>query len=378
VRKLPIQAFAKIAAVVDGQEKPLGREESKTIWSELITRGFLAADGKLQPSFQPTRTGFTLQLSDAYKEHEVAVIDVLASYQMERHIKRDRDEVKNALRKEVVASPEFQELWNRIKPRTTYHVEIDTDELVQRATKAVRSMSKIEQVEVHFTTAELQVTRGGVRGEARAQSTEMIAYRGPLPDLLAYLQSQTELTRSTLVRILKSSERLPDFFLNPQRFMDAVAATIKAELHRLIVDGIKYERISTGDPDFEWQMELFKQEEIINHLTAIQVQRSVYEYVVYDSEVEREFAKRLNERADIKLFVKLSGGFEIDTPVGKYNPDWAIVKHEDQTLYLVPETKSTKDFLQLRTTEADKVRCGEQHFKALDVPFAVVVDATGV
>jgi type III restriction enzyme len=376
--KVPIQAFAKIAAVVDGEEKPLGKDQSRTVWNELVTRGFLAADGTLQPSFQPTRTGFTLQLPDAYKEHETAVIDVLASYQMERHIKRERDEVKNVLRKEVVATPEFQELWNRIKPRTTYRVEFDTDELVQRATKAVHAMPKIEQVEVHFTTAELQVTRGGVRGQARAESTERIAYRGALPDLLAYLQSQTELTRSTLVRILKGSERLPDFFLNPQRFMDAVAATIKAELHRLIVDGIKYERISTGDPDFEWQMELFKQEEIIDYLTAIQVKRSVYEYVMYDSEVEREFAKRLNERDDIKLFVKLPGGFEIDTPVGKYNPDWAIVKHEDETLYLVRETKSTKDFLKLRTTEADKVRCGEQHFKALDVPFAVVVDATGV
>jgi type III restriction enzyme len=110
--------------------------------------------------------------------------------------------------------------------------------------------------------------------------------------LARILQSQTKLTRSALVRILKGSERLPDFFLNPQRFMDAVAATIEAELHRLIVNGIRYERISPGDPDFEWQMELFKQEETINYIPAIQVQRSVYEYVVYDSEEEREFAMR--------------------------------------------------------------------------------------
>jgi restriction endonuclease len=84
----------------------------------------------------------------------------------------------------------------------------------------------------------------------------------------------------------------------------------------------------------------------------------------------------INERTDIRLFLKLPGGFEIDTPVGKYNPDWAIVKHEDETLYLVRETRGTKDFLKLRTTEADKVRCGAQQFKALDVPFAVVVDDT--
>ena len=113
-------------------------------------------------------------------------------------------------------------------------------------------------------------------------------------------------------------------------------------------------------------MLLFKNEELINYLTALQVNKSVYEYVVYDSEVEREFAKKLDEREDIKLFVKLPGWFEIDTPVGKYNPDWAILKH-DGRLYLVRETKGTKDFLKLRTSEADKVRCGQRHFEALGV-----------
>jgi type III restriction enzyme len=108
------------------------------------------------------------------------------------------------------------------------------------------------------------------------------------------------------------------------------------------------------------------------------VQKSVYEYVVYDSEVEREFAQKLDERDDIKLFVKLPGWFEIDTPVGKYNPDWAIVKHDGQALYLVRETKGTREFLKLRTSEADKVRCGQRHFEAIGVPFAVAVSADEV
>ena len=120
-------------------------------------------------------------------------------------------------------------------------------------------------------------------------------------------------------------------------------------------------------------MLLFKNEELINYLNAIQVNHSVYEYVVYESEIEKEFAQKLDSRTDIKLFVKLPGWFEIDTPVGKYNPDWAIVRHDDDTLYLVRETKSTKDFLKLRTSEADKVRCGQKHFETLGVPFKVVV-----
>jgi type III restriction enzyme len=200
----------------------------------------------------------------------------------------------------------------------------------------------------------------------------------PLPDILAYLQNETELTRSTLVRILRESGRLTEVFANPQRFLDQVATILKHELHRLLVDGIKYERLLGQGADAEWEMVLFKNEELINYLNALQVNKSVYEYIVYDSDLEREFAKRLDEREDIKLFLKLPGWFEIDTPIGKYNPDWAILKHDGQALYLVRETKGTRDFLKLRTSEADKVRCGMKHFATIDVPFAVAVSADEV
>jgi type III restriction enzyme len=110
----------------------------------------------------------------------------------------------------------------------------------------------------------------------------------------------------------------------------------------------------------------------------LQVQKSLYDRVPYDSDVEREFARKLDQREDIKLFVKLPRWFTVDTPVGEYNPDWAIVKHAEMTVYLVRETKGTKDFLKLRTEEADKVRCGMRHFEALEVPFAVVTSAEQV
>ena len=179
------------------------------------------------------------------------------------------------------------------------------------------------------------------------------------------------------MRILKDSGRLAEFFTDPQRFMDAVAGILKYELHRLLVDGIKYERLQAG-PDAEWEMVLFKNEELISYLSALQVQHSLYEYVVYDSRVELEFARKLDQREDIRLFVKLPSWFEIDTPVGKYNPDWAILKHDGTAMYLVRETKGTKDFLKLRTSEADKVRCGQRHFEAIGVDFAVVVTAEDV
>ena len=339
----------------------------------------LDAEGRIQPAFDPQRPDFTLELPEAQRDLVPAVVDLLASYQIERHIRKERDEGVNRLKKEVVLSPEFQALWDRIKPRTTYRVEFETEVLVQRAVAAIKHMERIEPPRVRVIAGQLGVGRGGVTAAAVSVAEDPIAYENrPVPDLLAYLQNETELTRATLVRILKASGRLDEFFHNPQRFMDAVAALLKHELHRLLVDGIKYERLPGPGPEAEWEMLLFKDAEMINYLSALQVRKSVYEYVVYDSAVERAFARQLDARDDIKLFVKLPGWFQIDTPVGTYNPDWAILKHDGQALYLIRETKGTRDFLQLRTSEAEKIHCGQQHFDTLGVPFAVVVSANEV
>jgi len=239
-------------------------------------------------------------------------------------------------------------------------------------------MDVIHPPTVRVVTGRIDVGRAGVSGTAMRVAEEEARYGvTAVPDILAYLQNETELTRATLVRILKESGRLSEFLVDPQRFMDAVAAILRNELHRVLIDGIKYERLPGQGPEAEWEMTLFKNEELINYLNALQVNHSVYEYVVFDSEVERAFARRLDQREDIKLFVKLPRWFEVDTPVGKYNPDWAILK-QGLVLYLVRETKGTRDFLKLRTSEADKVRCGQQHFQALGVPFDVVVSADEV
>ncbi|MDD4874469.1 MAG: restriction endonuclease subunit R, partial [Dehalococcoidales bacterium] len=377
--KVPLTALAKLVRIVDGVEKPIGRENAEVIQAALVSQKMLDADGRIQPAFDPQRKDFKLELPEPHGDLASAVIDLLSSYQIERHISKEKDEGHNRLRKNIQLSPEFKALWDKIKPKTTYRVEFETDKLVDRAVDALKRMEKIELPRISITAGKVDVTKAGVVATAVGVAEERVSYNNiQLPDLLAYLQNETELTRSTLVRILKSSGRLAEFFINPQRFMDAVAAILKYELHRLLVDGIKYERIPGSSPDAEWEQVLFKNEELINYLTALQVQKSVYEYVVYESEVEREFARRLDQREDIKLFVKLPDWFVIDTPVGKYNPDWAILKHDGQAFYLVRETKGTMDFLKLRTTEADKIRCGQRHFELIGVPFEVVTSADEV
>ena len=377
--RVPLTALAKLTRVVDGQEQPIGREAAEEIQASLVDQKMLDAEGRIQPAFDAKKQDFAIELPEAHRDLAPAVIDLVSTYQIERHIRRERDERVNRLKKEVTLSPEFQALWERIKPRTTYRVEFETDVLVSRAVAAIQQMPQIEAPRIRVSAGQLAVEKGGITTQATSVAEERVEYGHlPVPDILAYLQDETELTRSTLVRILKESGRLGELFHNPQRFMDAVAGILQHEMHRLLVDGIKYEKLEGSGAEAEWEMLLFKNEELVDYLTALEVEKSVYEYVPYDSEIEREFARKLDQREDIRLFVKLPSWFLIDTPVGQYNPDWAILKHDGQALYLARETKGTRDFLKLRTTEADKVRCGAKHFETLGVPFAVAVTADEV
>lgn len=373
--KVPMLAFVKLERLEGEETKPLGRTGSEAIWNALKSSGIVDSTGRISSTFDPKKPGFELPLPEPYKELKDDVLDVLASYQLERYIKRDEVPKKLVFKKAVALDAEFQELWNRIKHRTTYAVEYSTETLVQNAVREIKKMDRIEAVRLSYRETGVEVDRRGLTGTVLREGGRSEAYRGTLPDVIAYLQGETELTRGTLVRILKESKRLDEFTLNPQKFMDAVAAVLRRELNRLIIDGIKYERIE-GE---EFEMRLFETAEILSYLNnRLEVKKSVYDAVVYDSEIERKFAERLEEREDIRLFVKLPWWFKIETPIGDYNPDWAIVKHDSSVLYLVRETKGTKDFEKLRNAEADKIRCGRRHFEALAVDFNVVTSASEI
>lgn len=377
--KVPITAFAKLLTIVDGEEKPIGKEAAEIIKASLVAQKLIDKDGKIQPNFDPKKVGFNITLPTEFSDLVSSVVDLLSQHQIERHIRREKDERVNRFKKEVAMSPEFQALWDKIKLRTTYRVEFKTDDLISKAVEAIDKMANIEVTKIHVNTGLVKTEKSGVTTQAVSSAIESpVSNAKMIPDILAYLQNETELTRSTLVKILKSCKRLDELFVNPQKFMDQVASIIKHELHRLLIDGIKYEKLAKDTEDSEWQMVLFKNEELIDYLNSLEVKKSVYEHIVYESEVEKEFAKKLDEREDIKLFVKLPSWFKVETPVGGYNPDWAIIKQDGKAFYLVRETKSTKDFLKLRTSEADKIRCGVQHFKELGVDFAVAVTASEV
>lgn len=375
--KVPKIAFSKLSVVVDEEEKPLGRKASEDIWSELVSKGFVDTNGKIQPAFNPSKEGFSLGLSEQFIQQEAEIITVLQSYQLERHIKKDEEPKRLKINKQIFLDPEFENLWNTIKHRTTYQVDYSTDTLIATAIKSITEMEKIEAVKVSYREDIVGIEKKGVTTTNTKANEIKIEYTGILPDILAYLQKETELTRATLVSILSGCNRIAEFAINPQKFMDAVAAIINRELHKLMIDGIKYEKLTTGQ--VEWSMQLFREEELKDYFEqCLAVQKSVFNTVIYDSEVERRFAEELDKREDIKLFVKLPAFFKVETPIGTYNPDWAIVKHNDETIYLVRETKSTKNFEKLRNSEADKIKCGRKHFEAIGANFDVVTSSIEV
>ncbi|MBT9559394.1 MAG: DEAD/DEAH box helicase family protein, partial [Myxococcales bacterium] len=359
-----------LAGLLSGDYAP---ERAHVLFDALVAGGYLDTAGRITEHFKPGERGFAFDVSDEFTDVTSALVDYLAAHQIERHVGRERDEGVRRLRKEVLLSEDFRELWERIRPRTTFRVEFDSKALVERVTAAIATMPAIEPPKLRFVTGAIRVEGRGVTATTASVSEESVSRTASVSDVLGHLQDELGLTRASLAAILLGSGRLSDATVNPERFVEAVVVATRRELARLKVDGVKYERAE--GPDAAWEMTRFKSEELINYLDSLRVKRSIYDYVVFDSEVEHRFAASLDERADIRLFVKLPDWFQVETPVGKYNPDWAIVKHDDETLYLVRETKATRDLFALRSVEADKVRCGARHFEAIGVDFAAVTSA---
>ena len=187
-----------------------------------------------------------------------------------------------------------------------------------------------------------------------------------IPDLLTELQNRTQLTRKSVQRILLDSERLDDFTNNPQKFIETASEAINLRKRLALVDGIKYQRLGN---EHYYAQELFEREELTGYLrNMLASTKSVYDYVIYDSAVEAEFADALEKNSAVKVYAKLPGWFQAPTPLGPYNPDWAVlVEDEDgERLYFVAETKGSAFLDDLGGAERAKVECGKAHFRALE------------
>lgn len=371
--------FATIkTANAQGDITPLGVEQSERIWQFLKDEKLVDAKGKVQDSLRALLKDGNFQLSKEIQQEletahgeeqtDVIVADIqsmLCKLTGKLDIKNADDRKTIRTREAVLQSDEFKALWDRIKYKTTYRVEFDNLKLINDCADAIRACPPITKTRAQFRKADIAIGKGGVTADEISASGFTTIHEGDieLPDILTDLQDQTHLTRKSIVQILRNSCRLEDFKRNPQLFMNYSSEAINRTKRLALVDGIRYTKI--GEEHF-YAQELFKQEELKGYLkNTLEAQKSVYTHVVYDSGgVEKTFAEDLEKNEKVKVYAKLPAWFKVPTPLGTYNPDWAIVVEDEgeEKLYFVVETKGSTWWDDLRHLEGAKIKCGEKHF----------------
>ncbi len=283
-------------------------------------------------------------------------------------VKNKADREKIILRKNVLLDDRFIELWNKIKYKTYYRVNYSTEELIKSAAKAIKEMPEVTQPLIRTIKTGVNLVREGVEGYQINFGVHKIeSYTSEVPDIAGYIQSRTELTRTTIIKILRQSGRLNDVLKNPQLFLDMVVKQIRDVLTELMVEGIKYEKI--GDTEY-YKMELFAEKELEGYKdylhTVMNEDKTLYNYVAFDSEVEKKFAEQCETNEFVEFYIKLPNWFVINTPIGTYNPDWALIFKNDKRIYFVAETKFSLDPKQRYSHENYKIKCGTAHFKEFE------------
>ncbi|MCC6738940.1 MAG: DEAD/DEAH box helicase family protein [Planctomycetia bacterium] len=375
--------FAVILTVdPEGKPTPLGFEKSKEVWQHLKNKGYIDTHGKVQDSLRKALKDGSLDLPEEFADLHPEVAHILGKLAGRLEIKTADDRRQVRPRQAVLHGPEFKALWDRIKHKTTYRVNFDNEKLVESCTKALREAPAIPKTRLQWRKADIAIGKAGIEATERDGAATVVLEEGDieLPDVLTEMQDRTQLTRRTIFRILTGSNRLADFTLNPQKFIDTAAEAINRCKRLAIVDGIKYQRL--GDEEY-YAQELFEREELRGYLrNLLESKKSIYEQVVYDSDTEAAFADQLEKNSAIRVYAKLPGWFSVPTPLGGYNPDWAVLVEQDgqERLYFVVETKGAALFADsLRPTEKAKVDCGREHFKAVGggVGFAVTDSFSG-
>jgi type III restriction enzyme len=360
--------FAVIrVAETDGQAVPLGVERSAELWRNLKAQGYIDAKGKVQDALRLALKQGSLVLPTLFEPQRAEIAEILRKLSGRLEIKNADERRQVRTRRAVLDSEEFKALWTRIRHKTTYRVLFDNEKLVEGCILALKNAPPIAKTRLQWRKADIAIGKAGVEAKEREGAATVVLDETDveLPDLLTELQDRTQLTRRSIQRIVSASLRLGDFKRNPQAFIEIAAEAINRNKRLALVDGIKYQRL--GD-DAYYAQELFEKEELTSYLkNMLDAKKSVYEQVVYDANTEASFADQLEKNEAVKVYAKLPGWFKVPTPLGSYNPDWAVLVQEDgaERLYLVVETKSSLFADDLRDRERAKIVCGEAHFRAL-------------
>lgn len=372
----------------DGVSRAVTSAEAATIMEELISGGYVRKQ-KLTPKYFKDKEHGDIEL-DEWKGCEAAIMQVL-----DKVFNPDALKVSNGRGKAVVrfredrfARKEFQELWQRINSKTYYEVDFDTDRLIAQSIASLDLSLHVTQIRVALTSGslenihsreELEAGRSMKVSETQNIGLEEVVATGVKYDLLGELVQLTGLKRRTIAEILKgvSSETFAMYRQNPEEFIIRVGNLINEQKAVAVIEHIAYHKMEQ-----RYEKCIFTEQELRGRIgiDAIKSEKSLYDLVVVDSQgVEKNFAEELERQQAVEVYTKLPRGFYINTPVGKYNPDWAVVFREGAVkhIYFVAETKGSQEVTQLREVERAKIECASRHFASISdstLKFGVVKD----
>lgn len=369
--------FAGLSYVLsDGSTALVSVQESWAVYEGLADAGLIDNKGNAKPELRSALAQNSVPLPANLPEPAAKLVrDMLYRLARKVPVRDARAKRQVKLNLAVLEGHDFKALWDRISRKTIYRLDFNDAALVERCAQAMREMPRPGEARITFELAEILVGRDGVTPEKVSTSIpqRLAASRLEVPDLLGELQSRTELPRKVLADILVQSGRLADAMVNPSAFVDGVTAIIQAGKRLMMTDGIIYKPL-----DEWWTQNLFVAEDDVPVDRLVAVKHAPLDHIITDSNIEVELAKALDISGAIKVFAKLPKGFKIMTPLGTYNPDWAIVRQHDDNadVYLVSESKG--DLNTLREAEKAQIACGKAHFKALDVPFVTATNFDGI
>lgn len=361
-----------------GNEQVVDSDTGRTIHFDLIVNGYIDKKGALTDKYYEDKANGELKIAEEVSDSADSVIEIIDSIYSDRSMKPENARSNNVelqVDEDKLAMPEFKALWSRINSKSVYVVDFDTDELIRKAISSLDSKLRVSKI--YFKVEEgamenidskedLATGNAFVKDTSGTYQRTVTASSNVKYDLIGKLVDDTGLTRKTIIQILQGIQPVVfnQFKDNPEEFIIKAASLINDEKATAIIQHITYDVM-----DEKYDTDIFTDPTIKGRLgvNAMKSKRHLYDHVVYDSTNELEFATELDSNKDVAVYVKLPDGFYISTPVGHYNPDWAIAFYEGTVkhIYFVAETKGSMNSMQLRLIEESKIHCAREHFKAI-------------
>lgn len=362
----------------NGNEQVVDYSMANAIQFDLIVNGYIDKKGILTDKYYEDKANGEIKVAEEVADSAASVIEIIDSIYDSRTMQPENarsNNVELVVDESKLAMPEFKALWSKINSKSVYVVDFDTDELVRKAIDSLDRKLRVSKIYFKVETGAMEQIKSKdelVSGESFVKE-ESASYGNITPsnsnvkyDLIGKLVDDTGLTRKAIIQILKGIKPtvFNQFKENPEEFIIKASALINDQKATSIIEHITYDVM-----DEKYGKDVFTDPTIKGRLgtNAMKAKKHLYDHIVYDSTNERDFATELDVNKDVAVYVKLPDGFYISTPVGHYNPDWAIAFYEGTVkhIYFVAETKGSMNSMQLRLIEESKIHCAREHFKAI-------------